>query len=789
MEFPKSAYAFGAHEDISGLVSPPTDFWPAYSWVWNDQITENGILEQLSTFHRRGIRVFYIIPEPKEFRPKTMPTQLVPDYLSDEYLRLVRFAATEAAKLGIRAWLYDEGGWPSGSANGLVVAKNPSLACVALAPDGTVVDVPPFAQSYPDLLNPASTDAFLELTHDAHARAFGDAFASLLPIAFTDEPHVRADKGTIPWTNGFDKRFQERFGYDIMTRLPALFDDDLPGEDNRRARADYRDLLGEMFAENYFLPIRDWCHAHGILSAGHVGGDDVAFGNAKYGYHHILRCLRALDIPGVDAIWRQIFPAPETPGRELYAPRCANRLFPRYASSAAHQISSRFSLTESYAIYGSGLTYDQMRWVFAFQAVRGINLLNLMSMSYSYRGPMAASCGRPTFSPLLPGAEDIALFNEWAARVCYLNSSGKPVADAALYMPLQDIWPADDAARMMAERFEQTGAALEAVGADFDVIDDDCILAAALDHGTLRIGDAAYRTIYLPDGVTLPPKVQEKLRSFGSAGGTVTICSGDYPVHSAIRSDCAALRVARRYLDEGRVYLLTSESFAPTETTVRFPDEGDCLAYELDLTTGERRAVSVAPYELSLPLGGMTALLFTRDGQIAEPAARHATLTRHIDLGTPFFRRLRGVTLTPDGIDSAGIEEPYQRVPLGDWRDTAGAYFSGDAEYLFEFDAPADEDADYTLDLGDVRFSCEVTLNDTPVGKAVFTPFTFRLPKLQPRNILTVRVSNTMANAYAGCDFTQWHPAWTLGPYHAIERDFERESLASGLFGPVRILW
>ncbi|MDY3071957.1 MAG: glycosyl hydrolase, partial [Eubacteriales bacterium] len=118
MDFPKTSYTFGAHDDTRALASPPGDFWPAYSWFWNDRITEEGILEQLSTFERRGIRVFYIIAEPREFRPKTMPTQLEPDYLSDDYLRLVRFAVEHAAGMGMRAWLYDEGGWPSGSANG-----------------------------------------------------------------------------------------------------------------------------------------------------------------------------------------------------------------------------------------------------------------------------------------------------------------------------------------------------------------------------------------------------------------------------------------------------------------------------------------------------------------------------------------------------------------------------------------------------------------------------------------------------------------------------------------------
>ena len=791
LDFPKTSYTFGAHDDTRALASPPGDFWPAYSWFWNDRITEEGILEQLSTFERRGIRVFYIIPEPREFRPKTMPTQLEPDYLSDDYLRLVRFAVEHAAEMGMRAWLYDEGGWPSGSANGLVVARDPSLVCTALLPDGTIAEVPPFAQKYPDLLNPAATRLFLELTHEAHARVFGDSFSARLPVAFTDEPHVRAHAGAIPWTAGFAERFAERFGYDVMAHLPALFDDDLPGEENRRVRADYRDLLGELFAENYFLPIRDWCRAHGVLSAGHVGGDDVAFGNAKYGYHHILRCLRALDIPGVDAIWRQIFPAPETPGREAYAPRCANRLFPRYASSAAHQTGARLALTESYAIYGEGLTYDQMRWVFSFQAVRGINVLNLMSMAYSYRGCMLASTGRPTFSPLVPGAEDLAVFNEWAARVCYLASAGRPAADTALYMPMRDIWPADEAAHRMADTFEQTGAALERAGLDFDVADDDALLAATLTDGALRVGDAAYRTVILPSGATLPDAVREKLDALAAAGGEVITDAAR--ARGVIRSDNASLRVMRRDTAEGRLYFITSEAFSATDAAVEFPDEDAAAAYALCPEDGTRQAVCVRPYALSLPFGGMAVLLFPREpipgAAFSEGDPIPAIPVHEMELPAPSFCRLRRVYLTRDGIRDETLTEPPVPASCGDWRALAGEDFSGDAEYVFSFDAPDGTDRVYTLDLGDVRYSCEVTLNGENLGRAVFTPFTFALPRLLPHNTLTVRVSNTMANAFAAVDFTDWYAPSTIGPYDEIERGFEQESLASGLFGPVRLLW
>ena len=787
MEFPKTSYTYGVHDGIPALKEPPVAFWPSYSWGWNDAITREGIVRQLDSMTERGIRGIYILPVPKNFRPKTMPTHLDPDYPSPEFCELIRFTADEAEKRGIRLWLYDEGGWPSGSANGRVVEADPSLSCRALTPDGEIVDVPAFAQAYPDLLNPASTKKFLELTHEAYAAAFDGRVGEHMPVAFTDEPHVRSQEGTVPWTPGLAERFRERWGYDLTAHLPALFAEGDADEETKKVRGDYYDLLGELFAENYFLPIREWCHAHGMLSSGHVGGDDVAFGNAKYGYHHILRCLRAMDIPGVDVIWRQAFCAPPAPGREAYAPRCANLLFPRYASSAAHQTGARLALTESYAIYGSGITYDQMRWLWCYQAVRGLNILNPMSMSYSYNGSLLASSGRPTYSPALPGAKDLAAFNLWAARLSYLMSAGKPVADAALYMPLRDIWPGDKRAQAMAERFQDTGKLLEKRGCDYDVIDDDAILAAEIAGGALRIGDARYETIYLPQGAILPDEVRDKLMAFRADGGVVIVCGDEFMIGASMLSDCTDLRVTRRDIDEGRVYLIVNEAFEQRQAHVTFPEESAYFAWELDLMTGERRAVSVQPYLANLPFGACTALLFTKT---APEAADPVEAPAHAQTLSGFrFRRLRQVTLSPHGFVSTPIEEPWQPMEPGDWRERIGGDFSGDTEYMIRFSAPAGIHADYLLDLGEVRYTCEVILNGRSLGSAIFTPFCVRLPKLQAENVLILRVSNTAANIFHSIDFTRWFSPQTIGPYDAIERQFEEESLPSGLYGPVRLLW
>ena len=107
--------------------SPSLDYAPIYGWVWNDKLDEKEIVSQLDEMQRLGIKAIYVIPEPKHFRPQTMPTDLEPEYLSDGYMKISRFMVDEAVKRGMTTWLYDEGGWPSGGACGKVLSENPSL--------------------------------------------------------------------------------------------------------------------------------------------------------------------------------------------------------------------------------------------------------------------------------------------------------------------------------------------------------------------------------------------------------------------------------------------------------------------------------------------------------------------------------------------------------------------------------------------------------------------------------------------------------------------------------------
>ena len=185
------------------------DYSPIYSWVWNAPVTKEETDRQLDEFVRLGIKAFYIIPEPKTFRPARIPTQLEPDYLTKEYFEAYKYALKGAFQRGMSAILYDEGGWPSGGACGKVLIKHPELTrqtlsfqkkdvcagetyeqpenvCAAFVggkkqiSSGYVFEADTVVEEYyvrrfffnepgipdfPDITRKESTDAFIQMTH------------------------------------------------------------------------------------------------------------------------------------------------------------------------------------------------------------------------------------------------------------------------------------------------------------------------------------------------------------------------------------------------------------------------------------------------------------------------------------------------------------------------------------------------------------------------------------------------------------------------------------------------
>jgi len=822
-QFQQGAQPFDALQ----FSNPPVELWPAYTWQWNGSLNRETIRRQIDEMAEAGIRCFYCIPLPYEGSPMCNPAALRPDYLSPAFMEYVRFTMDYAKSKGMAMWLYDEGGFPSGMACGQVVQKDPSTIAKKVCsvsvtlgtgavwqPDETVLagfdadgsrlqagfcagqktviteyrlrPVYNYRAHEPgtprdaDNAEPRSGELFLELTHEAYKAALGDRIGNYIPLMFTDEPHLNSPA----WPSELEEMFRERYGYEIRDHLPELFsNDDDPAA--QQVRIDYGILIGELFCKNYFEPIQNWCRKNGIYASGHLDSDNTVMGSRKQGYGNMLQTLRHFDIPGVDVIWRQIYRHAD--GRPMEGgygtPEEDNAFFPRIAASAAHQTGGNLTVSESFAVYGNGTTMDDIRYACNYQYIRGINLMDLMDISYGRRDYQMLTVPHPLFHREMPGYLNLNLINTYLARMTYLTSIGVRCTDTALVMPVHDVHARGQRERIAADAFEAAGCALERQGVDFDVIDYKGILDAEIKDGRLCIGKAAYSCVILPEGVWIPQDAKAKIRQ---------ICGKAVPVMQS-EENFAALRAMKRALPNGdNLYFVFNESYDTVQTTLTIPDVRtvcrlQCLEGEIVQAAAVQTAEGMQiPVELS---SGEIAVFLSGEGaELAAPDCRMQSMTQVFDLTEFTASRTEQFILNERGTDRQEIREPEIPAALGAWPyDTT---FSGTVRYCTAVRLERQPSGKAMLDLGRVCYSARIYVNGREAGICGVAPnrvyFDASLLN-QGSNRIEIDVSNTAANAFVSFPAREFWEERFVSSYYDKERLFEQDSLESGLFGPVTL--
>ena len=627
---------------------PPAAYRPMMFWIWNGELDEGRIVEQIEDMAEKGCGGFFIHPMGEEFRLKDFIKGISPPYLSDEYFAAVRVAVEAAQQQGLYAWLYDEGGWPSGTAQGHVLAGHPEHTAKVLraerrpvrwgervaCPEGTVAalalleNAPPEAldisdgrvtapdgasavaffiateiEGRVDLLSPAAVRRFIEVTHERYAQCVGEFFGGVIPGIFTDEPAIAGRVGTeqIPWTDDFLATFEERRGFDLRPFLPALFADSAVGEGGHdefephvlaQVRCEFCDHWTDLYHDAYWQQINEWCEAHNLIHTGHVGGEDNLPDHGKAGFGQFFKTAGALHAPGVDAIWRQLCWDKD------------NFSFPHFAASAAHQRTGQggapeedspfdnLVVTETNGVYGLGLTFEQMRWLVDYQGLCGVNLIAPMAYSYETAG---GSLYR-TQDHIGPGNPEWELyrgFADYVGRLCSVLRSGVALADVAVYYPIEAFWsePEGEAAKRAWESVQEITRALREEQVAFDFIDAQAISDGSISEGALETPGQFYGTIIVPETPLLPVEVLCRLSELYESGGRVAFAgampqvSSDYAADEEFCEVADRLRSGALTLDADAESALGGETMAGIDEVARW----DGLSAGLGMPRGRDR--------------------------------------------------------------------------------------------------------------------------------------------------------------------------------------------------------
>ncbi|MCI5778711.1 MAG: hypothetical protein MR051_02670 [Lentisphaeria bacterium] len=769
------------------FADPPAVNTPAYFWFLNGELDPETLRRQLRDLAASGSKMIYPHPLPREFRV-FFDTTMSPKYLSKEYFERYKIIVDECRKLGLELCIYDEGGWPSGGACGQVWASDPehfTRKFVVADGEGRVrverekVN-PEWTAPLPDVLRPGVTEKFLELTHERYAAHFGADFGKIIKFTFMDEPEYgKCTPSRLTWADDFAEEFQKRKHYDIMPFLADILAMSAKPE-VMAARIDYHDVKSQLFVERFMLPIRDWCRRHGLLSGGHLGGEDSMSETMYMGFGHILRTLRAMDAPGVDTIWRQIWQ-----GQRLH-------VFPKFASSVANQGGNRYVSGEMFGVYGSGLTFEQMRFLIGYMLVCGVNIFVNCAYPLSTRGQRMEG-ERPHAGNLNPQWKYMPQYHMWNARLSALATASVPEVSTALFYDCRSLWMYTRTAKHSEEHQEHIAARMVESQCDFDYIDDDVLATAQYEAGKVRIGKVLYSRIVIPTGAMLAPEAAANVSKLRGQGAKILSSDAIHTIppelQLAPRNPNIRLR-KQRAADGSAVYFMLNTSAETQRVSCRSREDGAVAAADPDTgrffavaRSGRRWRAEFAPGELKVFVIGASAV--GAGAPPAQPGGRGAAVT-----GTWKLRKIRQTVVGADDYEVREYADSVPPVPagLGDWADVLGSDFSGEAEYSIEFHCRS---AAEFLDLGQVNYSAAVTLNGRELGVKLAPPYVFAVKGAlrRGRNILTVKVTNTLANAIAPDAVRErWERELPfVCPYEYQSRGFEMESLPSGLFGPVTL--
>ena len=480
---------------------------PIPFWSWNEKLNVEETQEQIAKMNDVGMGGFFMHAR----------GGLQTEYMGDEWFCNVEASIEAAERAGMGAWAYDENGWPSGFGNGYVSGKGieyqqkylrmsdsePSENLIAKCGEHWFYfEVNPF---YVDILDKKVCADFIDYAYKPYCEKYGTRFEGF----FTDEPQL-SRKGT-PWSFVFKEEYKERYGEDINEHLEELF---LPVGDYKNTRVKFWKMVTDLFSKAFMKQIYDKCEGWGLKLTGHLLLEESMRSQLTsngacmphYEYMHI---------PGMDWLGRDI----------------RDCLTPMQVSSVCDQLGKTQILSETFALCGHNVSFAELKGIYEWQLVHGINLLCQHLEGYSIRGIRKRDYP-PAMYYQQPWWDEYKNFVDAMSRQSMVLAESKKRADVLVIHPQTTVWTLHDGKTTEPNRYveiEELDKEILSVMRTLEEkhimyhLGDETIMErhAKVENGKLIIGEQSYS--YVIDSVCkiFLPNTEKLLAEFKAQGGKI----------------------------------------------------------------------------------------------------------------------------------------------------------------------------------------------------------------------------------------------------------------------------
>lgn len=516
------------------------DFRPLSFWSFNGNMQDEEIQAQIAQFKKQGYGGFFMHAR----------AGMTLEYMGEDWMHACYVAVEEAKKQGLKAWLYDENGWPSGFAGGKVPALGEDFTAKHLyfirrtpgksdgkvlaayrkqgngmyvkmnETDGGTADLyccMGQLKGYADLLNPKAMRAFLDFTHEKYYEELGEYFGNVIPGIFTDEPQL---VGKFPYTFAYPDRFKKMYGYDFFEEAWMLCEDGL-----EYAPFKYKasKLVAEMLRIAFTEQIEVWCQEHNIQFTGHFSNEDGLCNQTTANYN-LMAQYGVMGRPGIDFL-----------GRRLTSPVLVKQI-----SDAAYLAGKKRITSESFGCSGWDVTFNDLLWITDWQAAFGINSIVTHLSAYSMQGRRKRDYPA-FFSYQEPWWDKFHEVNERIEQVNRFMSQGRRKVELLVVYPISSMWCTvggnkqySAESRFVSNQFRLLIENLLDLQKDFLIVTEEELQRFEVIQGELKREDIACKNICVADTLSLDKTTYDSLFQLAEQGGNVVfmnrypqLCEGE----------------------------------------------------------------------------------------------------------------------------------------------------------------------------------------------------------------------------------------------------------------------
>ncbi len=457
---------------------------PLTRWWWfATEIKKEDVKHQLDWLKSNnfgGVEIAWVYPLYRYQRmysrkygreyPKDTTAQ---NWLSPEWTEIVAYTKLYSDSIGLACDFTFGSAWPSAA------SKLDSKYGSKIYGDSTFKQLLTFAWTFPDtqlVINHLDSNAFLQFSNPIK-KALKPAMSGTKTALFTDSWEVKLNATNKIWTEGFEKVFYEKFGYDIIPYM-ELGLDSFP-----EVRYDYMLQLEEFVINGFYKPYVKACKEMSAFSRVQCLASPT----------DVMTTYSLVDIPESEAMLN-------------------NPNYSKIVSSSACLASKPIVSSETFTcMYGFPATYLREEQVADLKLVadalfaQGVNFHIYHGTPFNPKGSDTIDFFATTyFGPGGSLEPELPNFNRYIEKVSNILQKGKTYSDVAVYIPYEDgimkgAYPADKQRVWVWGEYEMRyiDTPRELEGYHPLWINRHFLEESKFEQKKLRVGDAEFSALYV----------------------------------------------------------------------------------------------------------------------------------------------------------------------------------------------------------------------------------------------------------------------------------------------------